>query len=102
VIRGVSLDVHEGERHAIIGPNGGGKSTLFNLISGRFAPTSGSIVLCGEKIAALAPHEINRRGLARSFQSTNIFPRLSVYEHIRCSVSWSLGSEHCFLRAVAQ
>ena len=100
VIRGVSLDVHEGERHAIIGPNGAGKSTLFNLISGRFAPTSGSIVLCGETIARLAPHEINRRGLARSFQITNIFPRLSVYENIRCSVLWSLGYKYCFWRGV--
>ena len=100
VIRGVSLAVHEGERHAIIGPNGAGKSTLFNLISGRFAPTSGSIVLCGEAIAAHAPHEINRRGLARSFQVTNIFPRLSVYENIRCSVLWSLGYKYCFWRSV--
>ncbi|HEY2968160.1 MAG TPA: ATP-binding cassette domain-containing protein, partial [Casimicrobiaceae bacterium] len=100
VIRGVSLDVHEGERHAIIGPNGAGKSTLFNLISGRFAPTSGSIVLCGKTIAALDPHEINRRGLARSFQITNIFPRLSVYENIRCSILWSLGYKYCFWRGV--
>jgi branched-chain amino acid transport system ATP-binding protein len=100
VIRGVSLDVHEGERHAIIGPNGAGKSTLFNLISGRFAPTSGSILLCGEAITARAPHEINRRGLARSFQVTNIFPRLSVYENIRCSVLWSLGYKYCFWRGV--
>jgi branched-chain amino acid transport system ATP-binding protein len=100
IIRGVSLDVHEGERHAIIGPNGAGKSTLFNLISGRFAPTSGSIILCGETIAGHAPHEINRRGLARSFQVTNIFPRLSVYENIRCSVLWSLGYKYCFWRGV--
>ena len=100
VIRGVSLAVHEGERHAIIGPNGAGKSTLFNLISGRFAPTSGSIVLCGKAIAAHAPHEINRRGLARSFQITNIFPRLSVYENVRCSVLWSLGYKYCFWRSV--
>src|SRR5437879_10723229 len=100
IIRGVSLEVTRGERHAIIGPNGAGKSTLFNLISGRFAPTSGSIVLCGETIAALAPHEINRRGLARSFQITNIFPRLSVYENIRCSVLWSLGYKYCFWRGV--
>ena len=100
IIRGVSLAVHEGERHAIIGPNGAGKSTLFNLISGRFAPTSGSIVLCGKAIAAHAPHEINRRGLARSFQITNIFPRLSVYENVRCSVLWSLGYKYCFWRGV--
>jgi branched-chain amino acid transport system ATP-binding protein len=100
IIRGVSLGVHEGERHAIIGPNGAGKSTLFNLISGRFAPTSGSILLCGETITARAPHEINRRGLARSFQVTNIFPRLSVYENIRCSVLWSLGYKYCFWRGI--
>src|SRR5437762_14120368 len=100
IIRGGSLDVTRGERHAIIGPNGAGKSTLFNLISGRFAPTSGSIELCGEPIAAHAPHEINRRGLARSFQVTNIFPRLSVYENIRCSVLWSLGYKYCFWRGV--
>src|SRR5207245_1547086 len=84
----------------LIATNGAGKSTLFNLISGRFAPTSGSIVLCGEAISAHAPHEINRRGLARSFQITNIFPRLSVYENIRCSVLWSLGYKYCFWRGV--
>jgi branched-chain amino acid transport system ATP-binding protein len=102
VIRGVSLDVHEGERHAIIGPNGAGKSTLFNLISGRFPPTSGSIRLSGEPIQGRAPHEIHRRGLARSFQVTNIFPRMSVYENIRCSVLWSLGYRYSFLRDVAK
>ena len=102
VIRGVSLEVREGERHALIGPNGAGKSTLFNLISGRFAPTSGSIMLCGQAIGAQAPHEINRRGLARSFQVTNIFPRLSVYENIRCGVLWSLGYKYCFWRGVGK
>ena len=100
VIRGVSLDIDEGERHAIIGPNGAGKSTLFNLISGRFAPTSGSILLAGEPIAGLAAHAINRRGLARSFQVTNIFPRLSVYENLRCSLLWRLGHRYCFWRGV--
>jgi len=102
VIRGVSLEVHEGERHAIIGPNGAGKSTLFNLISGRFAPTSGSIRLAGAPIEGREPYEINRRGLARSFQVTNIFPRLSVYENIRCSVLWSLGLKYSFLHDVAK
>jgi branched-chain amino acid transport system ATP-binding protein len=91
IVCGVSLDVARGERHAIIGPNGAGKSTLFNLISGRFAPTSGSIRLHGEDIAGFAPYRINRRGLARSFQVTNIFPRLTVFENLRCSVLWSLG-----------
>jgi branched-chain amino acid transport system ATP-binding protein len=91
IIRGVSLDVQRGERHAIIGPNGAGKSTLFNLVSGRFAPTSGSIRLDGEEIAGRAPCEISRRGMSRSFQVTNIFPRLSVFENVRCSVLGSLG-----------
>jgi branched-chain amino acid transport system ATP-binding protein len=100
VIRGVSLDIARGERHAIIGPNGAGKSTLFNLISGRFVPTRGSIRLNGEEIAAATPFAINRRGLARSFQVTNMFPRLSVFENLRCSVLWSLGYRYCFWRSV--
>jgi branched-chain amino acid transport system ATP-binding protein len=100
IIRGVSLDVAVTERHAIIGPNGAGKSTLFNLISGRFAPTEGSIRLNGEEIAGRAPHEINRRGLSRSFQVTNIFPRLSVYENVRCGVLWSRGCRYSFWRSV--
>jgi len=102
IIRGVSLDILRGERHAIIGPNGAGKSTLFNLICGRFAPTGGSILLDGEAIAARPAFEINRRGIARSFQVTNIFPRLSVYENIRCSVLWSLGYKYCFWRGVSR
>ena len=100
IIRGVSLDVLMGERHAIIGPNGAGKSTLFNLITGRFAPTSGSIRLGGVAIAGESPHKIYRRGLARSFQVTNIFPRLSVYENLRCSVLWSLGYGYTFWRGI--
>jgi branched-chain amino acid transport system ATP-binding protein len=102
IIRNVSLDIHTGERHAIIGPNGAGKSTLFNLISGRFAPTSGAIRLDGEAIEGWTPSAIHRRGLARSFQVTNIFPRLSVFENIRCSVLWSLGYGYSFRRDVAK
>jgi len=98
IIRGVSLDIARGERHAIIGPNGAGKSTLFNLVSGRFAPTSGSIRLDGEEIAGRKPYEISRRGLARSFQVTHIFPRMSVFENLRCSVLWSLGYRYNFWR----
>lgn len=100
IIRGVSLDVHQGERHAVIGPNGAGKSTLFNLISGRLAPSSGSIHLRGENITGLRPFEINRRGLSRSFQVTNIFPRLSVWENVRCAVLWSKGYKYSFWRNV--
>jgi branched-chain amino acid transport system ATP-binding protein len=102
IIRGVSIDIHASERHAIIGPNGAGKSTLFNLVSGRFAPTSGSILLKGEAITGSTPFRIYRKGLARSFQVTNIFPRLSVYENIRCSVLWSLGYGYSFLRRVSK
>ena len=98
IIRGVSLDVPRGERHAIIGPNGAGKSTLFNLISGRFAPTRGSILLDGANVAGERPYAINRRGLSRSFQVTNIFPRMSVFENLRCAVLWSLGYRYCFWR----
>jgi branched-chain amino acid transport system ATP-binding protein len=101
IIHGVSLDLDQGERHAIIGPNGAGKSTLFNLISGRFAPTRGSIRLHGDEVAGCAPFEVYRRGLARSFQVTNIYTHLSVYENIRCGVLWSLGYRYNFWRRVA-
>jgi len=100
IIRGVSLTVPTGERHAIIGPNGAGKSTLFNLISGRFTPTSGSVRLRGEDVTGMPPYVINRRGLSRSFQVTNIFPRLSVWENIRCAVLWSLGYKYSFWRGI--
>ena len=101
IIRGVSLDIARGERHAIIGPNGAGKSTLFNLISGRFAPDAAArFGSTASEIAGCTPFEINRRGLARSFQVTNIFPRLSVFENLRCSVLWSLGYRYAFWRSV--
>ena len=98
IIRGVNLAVQPGERVAIIGPNGAGKSTLFNLISGRFGPTSGEVLLNGQRIDGKAPYEINRMGLSRSFQITNIFPKLSVFENLRCSVLWSMGYKYTFLR----
>ncbi|MFZ4528574.1 MAG: ABC transporter ATP-binding protein [Undibacterium curvum] len=96
IIRGASLQVPAGQRFAIIGPNGAGKSTLFNLISGRFGISSGDIRLNGDSIANLAPYQINRRGLSRSFQITNIFHRLSVFENLRCAVLWSLGYRYSF------
>ena len=101
IIRGASLAVQPGERVAIIGPNGAGKSTLFNLISGRFGPTSGEILLDGRPITGLSPFEINRRGLARSFQVSNLFTRLSVFENIRCAVLWSLGYRYSFWKFLA-
>lgn len=98
IIRGVSLAVNAGERVAIIGPNGAGKSTLFNLISGRFAPTSGEVLVHGTRVDGKKPFEINRLGLSRSFQITNIFPKLSVFENLRCGVLWSLGYKYTFLK----
>jgi branched-chain amino acid transport system ATP-binding protein len=96
IIRGVNLQIARGERHAIIGPNGAGKTTLFNLISGRFPITSGAIELNGTRIDGLPPQRINRRGLSRSFQITSIFPRLSVFENLRCALLWSRGYRYSF------
>ena len=98
IIRGANLAVKAGERVALIGPNGAGKSTLFNLISGRMAPSSGQILLNGEAIHGMKPYEVNRRGLARSFQVSNLFPRLSVFENIRCAVLWYMGERYAFWR----
>jgi len=101
IIRGSSLQVRPGERVAIIGPNGAGKSTLFNLISGRLNPTSGEIFMNGQRIDGLKPFEISRMGLARSFQVSNLFTRLSVFENIRCAVLWSLGYRYSFWKFLA-
>lgn len=96
IIRGASLAVAKGERCAIIGPNGAGKSTLFNLVSGRYGISSGDIRLNGRSVAGLQPYEINRLGLARSFQISNLFDKLSVYENLRCAALWSLGYKYSF------
>ncbi len=96
IIRGANLTVAKGERVAVIGPNGAGKSTLFNLVSGRFGITGGDILLNGESISGRKPFEINRLGLARSFQISNLFVNLSVYENLRCAVLWSLGYKYSF------
>ncbi|WP_233802417.1 ABC transporter ATP-binding protein [Paraburkholderia sp. HP33-1] len=85
ILRGVDLEIEPGERHALIGPNGAGKSTLFNLIGGGARPNAGRIHLFGADITRLAPAAIARRGLARSFQSTSVFARLSVFDNLRCA-----------------
>ncbi len=102
IICGVTLDLKRDERHAVIGPNGAGKSTLFHLISGRYAPTRGDILLKGRSIAGLPPHVINRRGLARSFQVTSIFPRLTVHENLRIAVMRRHGLAYDLIRPIAR
>ena len=98
VVCGVDLCVQAGDRVALIGPNGAGKSTLFNLISGHAQPSAGAVQLHGRSTTGLQPFQIARLGLARSFQITNVFPQLSVYENLRCSVLWSLGYGYTFAR----
>ena len=100
VIRDVNLTVVKGERHALIGPNGAGKTTLFNLISGYMKPTVGGILLKGEIVSGLRPYQINRRGLSRSFQVSNVFPNMSVWENIRCALLWATGHRYAFWKNI--
>uniref|UniRef100_UPI0005C2A34B ABC transporter ATP-binding protein n=1 Tax=Burkholderia gladioli TaxID=28095 RepID=UPI0005C2A34B len=98
VLRGVDLRVEPGERHALIGPNGAGKSTLFELIAGGSRPTRGSIRLHGREIAGRAPYAIARRGLARGFQQTSVFERLSVLDNLRCAAMHAPAQRRELLR----
>ena len=100
IIRNINLSVAQGERHALIGPNGAGKSTTFNLISGYMAPSSGSVLLRGQIISGLPPYQINRRGLSRSFQVTNVFANMSVWENLRCAVLWATGHRYAFWKNI--
>ena len=98
IIQGIDLAITLGERHAIIGPNGAGKSTLFHLISGRLRPDAGSVHLGNDDITHLPPHVIFNKGLARSFQVTSLFPKLSVYENLRAGAMRAHGCGHAFWR----
>ena len=100
IMRGVDLELRATERHALIGPNGAGKSTLFHLLSGNLAPTAGEIVFDGQQLGGKSPQAINRLGVARSFQITNIFPRLTVFENIRLAVMRQHGSPYAFWKFV--
>src|SRR5467141_5433710 len=100
IIRNVNLSVAQGERHALIGPNGAGKSTTFNLISGYMALSAGSVLLRGQVISGLPPYQINRRGLSRSFQVTNVFANMSVWENLRCAVLWAAGYRYTFWKNI--
>jgi branched-chain amino acid transport system ATP-binding protein len=90
-VDGVSLEIEEGELSSIIGPNGAGKTTLFNLLTGKLRGDQGTIMFNGENIAGLAPFEICRRGIGRSFQRTNIFPELSAFDNVQIAVLSTLG-----------
>lgn len=100
IIRGVDLDVAPGERRALIGPNGAGKSTLFHLISGNLHPSAGTIAFQGRDVTGWSPQRVNRLGLARSFQITNIFPKLTVFENIRLAVLAQRPQPTAFWRRV--
>jgi branched-chain amino acid transport system ATP-binding protein len=102
IMRGVDLDLRHAERHALIGPNGAGKSTLFHLLSGHLAPSAGEIRFDGHDIGGRSPQAINRLGLARSFQITNIFPKLSVFENIRLAVMRPHGVQYTFWKVMAR
>jgi branched-chain amino acid transport system ATP-binding protein len=97
-VHGVSLDLYQGEVHALIGPNGAGKTTLTNILSGELAPDAGSIRFEGHELAGLPPQRIARLGIARSFQQTNIFSALTVFENCRLAAqarephAWSILS----------
>ncbi|MEO8156981.1 MAG: ABC transporter ATP-binding protein [Betaproteobacteria bacterium] len=90
-VSGVSLNVAPGELRAVIGPNGAGKTTFFNLISGFFPPTSGAIVFDGRDITAVSASARVRNGMARTFQITEIFPEVSVYENVRVAAEVAAG-----------
>lgn len=98
IIKGVNLKIRKGEIHSLIGPNGAGKSTLYNLISGVYQVSSGNIIFNNKNIENLPSHEIFRLGLSRSFQITNIFPKLSVFENIRCGLLWSSNYKYSFTK----
>ena len=98
IIRGVNLSIKKGEIHSLIGPNGAGKSTLYNLISGVYELTSGTIRFNNKNIENLPSYEIFRLGLSRSFQITNIFPKMSVFENVRCGLLWNMNYKYSILK----
>ena len=96
ILHNFDLTVSKAQSLCLIGPNGAGKSTLFHLISGLYNVTGGSIKFKDKEIQNKKPYEISRLGLARSFQVTNIFARLNVFENVRCSLLWSSGYKYSF------
>jgi len=101
IIRGVNLEVSTGEVHAVIGPNGAGKSTFFNLLSGALQPSSGDMALNGTRINGLSPDKIQQLGLSRSFQVSNVFVNMSVFENLRCACMKNSKAGYVFWRPAA-
>ena len=98
VLTGVEFKVKEKERHAVIGPNGAGKTTLFNIISGKFKPSFGAILFKGKDISGKPAQILNHRGLSRSFQVTNVFQELSVFDNILSGVRSRYGLRYHFFK----
>jgi branched-chain amino acid transport system ATP-binding protein len=86
VLFGINLGIQQGERHAVIGPNGAGKSTIFNIITGKYVPSRGKIFFKGQDVTGTSPYKLNRHGLARSFQITNIFRTMTVFQNVRNAI----------------
>jgi branched-chain amino acid transport system ATP-binding protein len=100
IIRGVDWSIPSGESHVLIGPNGAGKSTLFHLISGRYLATEGTIRLNGVDVTKYGANRISRSGLGRSFQTTNLFGRMSAFENTRIGALRALGYGPSFWRGL--
>ncbi len=102
IIKGISLSIGRGTRHAILGPNGAGKTTLFNLLSGYHRATAGQVTFKGKEISRLSAHQINRLGISRSFQITNVFPELSVFENIHLVIMSKNKVRYNFLKTLGR
>src|SRR5881628_4213511 len=102
ILSDVGLEVREGELLAVIGPNGAGKTTLFNLISGLLRPTSGRVELDGADITGQPPFRRTRAGLGRTFQVSNVFPLLTVFENVRLTAEAHLGGTMRIWRRAAR
>ncbi len=102
VLESVSFSVKKGERHAIIGPNGAGKTTLFNVISGKYKPSSGQVIFKGKDVSGHPPHLITRMGMGRSFQISNVFQELSVFDNVNAGVRCCHGLRYNFFKRAAK